>query len=322
MSSITTTLPTSSGQVILEHSKYILDLAGYVAIAFSILGLALSLLLLASIYRARRRRMKAAAMHSSASTTDTLLHNSAYQRTSGSYIDGTLVAVLFVIVLYSVQIATENIIWILDWTVLDSTHFLALLGYALMFTLFALNEPQYWLFSPFTMPSTSAKLPNILFLIGMLYFPFASIVTAWIYVYSYHFTMQSFGPEQIGAGLELQTLDNRLSVCTPSKSTIRRAVLLRCFLMSLGLIIFYVPTIVFILVKEFQRIAGQDENGGQEEYPADNLWLYFWLNVLPALDCVWTPCLVLWFQERYREDFVLWITECADAAADTWIKVG
>ncbi|ORY44897.1 hypothetical protein BCR33DRAFT_850386 [Rhizoclosmatium globosum] len=177
MSSITTALPTSSGQVILEHSKYILDLAGYVAIAFSILGLALSLLLLASIYRARQRRMKAAAMHSSASTTDTL----------------SITVLLFVIVLYSVQIATENIIWIVDWTVLDSTHFLALLGYALMFTLFALNEPQYWLFSPFTMPSTSAKLPNILFLIGMLYFPFASIVTAWIYVYSYHFTMQSFG---------------------------------------------------------------------------------------------------------------------------------
>ncbi|KAJ3068176.1 hypothetical protein HDU98_008672 [Podochytrium sp. JEL0797] len=81
----------------------------------------------------------------------------------------------------------------------------------------------------------------------------------------------------------------------PTTTKFRRAVLLRCILMSLGLVVLYVPTIVCL----FLRALAHDGN----TFPQDNLWVYFWLNVLPALDCLWTPVLVLWFQERYRQEF-------------------
>ncbi|ORY44899.1 hypothetical protein BCR33DRAFT_816706 [Rhizoclosmatium globosum] len=104
------------------NAKYVLDLASYVSITVSILGMALSLVLICSISRAkwRAKRCPTPASHA-------------------SYIDNTLLAVLYVITLYSVLVLVQNIVWIVDLLSLDQTWVLALLTYALMFALFVCN---------------------------------------------------------------------------------------------------------------------------------------------------------------------------------------
>ncbi|ORY44898.1 hypothetical protein BCR33DRAFT_211926 [Rhizoclosmatium globosum] len=149
--------PQTDAPSIQEHSKYVLDLAAYISIAVSILGASISTVLLISMHWARRRKAKKGGPSNAASATTSvsLLHGQAQAQVPpdgesqmGSHLDGTLLAVLILIWLYSVDVLTVNLLWILDWAILDDSHFLALAGYACIFALFALNvrlafERQY-----------------------------------------------------------------------------------------------------------------------------------------------------------------------------------
>ncbi|KAI9318309.1 hypothetical protein BDR26DRAFT_1016189 [Obelidium mucronatum] len=324
-------------------AKAVLDLASYVSIAVSLLGLALSVSLLLSIWVTRAHKHK---------TQSPLLCPAP----ASIQIDKTIVSILAVITVYSVLILIENVLWIVDWSLLHSVPILSLAGYALVFSLFSLNIqlafdrqylvnvayhsahfpnvfqvavfvvsrkslrifclygvplvlycfyiasfalsiPQNWLFLPFSTPESSSKSVNCLFLIGMSYFPIAATITCCIYVYTYTITMQSLHMQLTDIAADRETgLPTASSSAIMKGASLKRAVILRCLLMSIGLIVFYVPTIAGV----FTRVFDYDKDAA---YPDENLWLWFWLNVLPAFDCIWTPILVLWFQEQYREDF-------------------
>ncbi|KAJ3390682.1 hypothetical protein HDU80_011190 [Chytriomyces hyalinus] len=55
----------------------------------------------------------------------------------------------------------------------------------------------------------------------------------------------------------------------------------------------YVPTIVYVMVRVL--VAPDAENMDDT-----NAWLCIVLNVLPALDVLYTPMLIFWFQPEVR----------------------
>ncbi|KAJ3065356.1 hypothetical protein HDU98_011275 [Podochytrium sp. JEL0797] len=138
-----------------------------------------------------------------------------------------------------------------------------------------------WLFLPFAVPGCGShefhqsiclmkRGHTILFAVGLIYFPLIAIII--VAVYASSFTL-------IAKEIKI--------------NEIQRAVLTRSILMSMGIVICYCPAIILTCVAitnvEFFLHLQYDEN------------IQFAFTIIPAFDPLWTPFLILLFQQEFQD---------------------
>ncbi|KAI8618293.1 hypothetical protein BC830DRAFT_1166310 [Chytriomyces sp. MP71] len=195
---------------------------------------------------------------------------------------------------------------------------------------FCISTSANWVFWPLALPQRAPKIANILFLFGLLYIPLSCLCVAISYFHLYRTSVYAFAaarhdaaapstatptPSIAGDTFSLHshtrtTASSHLAYQLQSSQQMRkqeRIVFVRCAVMSTGLVLLYLPTtaVVFCLVVRNLR------NDAAQEYPDGSLWIYLVMNLLPGLDIVYTPALVLAFQPGFREACLqLWVEVC------------
>ncbi|KAJ3134358.1 hypothetical protein HK100_003662 [Physocladia obscura] len=161
-----------------------------------------------------------------------------------------------------------------------------------------------WTFLPLTKPCTwdpelevctLSTSQAIIFSIGLSYFPLATIATCAIYENTYFLIATVFDvppPDLVqNTSRTIDEIINNQSARNPiiqNNIKIQKAALVRCVLMSIGLVIFYLPTIALI----FASIASETIALNI----ATNNNLVATITILPSLDPLWTPFVILAFQ--------------------------
>ncbi|KAJ3228818.1 hypothetical protein HDU78_009519 [Chytriomyces hyalinus] len=169
-----------------------------------------------------------------------------------------------------------------------------------------LNDAPDWLFWPFSMPGSKDRLINTLFLTGMAIFPVSCVTIVAIYVRLYLVTasvLSAARSEMIESDIQssndscssMHMDESRKETQDAVAATVKqqKTVFARCVLMAAGTVVLYVPTIVYVMVRVL--VAPDGENMDDS-----NVWLCIVLNVLPALDVLYTPMLIFWFQPEVR----------------------
>ncbi|KAJ3239214.1 hypothetical protein HDU81_006319 [Chytriomyces hyalinus] len=177
-----------------------------------------------------------------------------------------------------------------------------------------LNDAPDWLFWPFSMPGSKDRLINTLFLTGMAIFPVSCLIIVAIYVRLYLVTasvLSAARSEMIESDIQssnascssMHVDESRKEMQDAVAATVaqQRTVFVRCVVMAAGTVVLYLPTIVYVMV----RVAVVPDAENMDD---GNAWLCIVLNVLPALDVLYTPMLVFWFQPELRRllaDYVM-----------------
>ncbi|KAJ3062664.1 hypothetical protein HDU98_001469 [Podochytrium sp. JEL0797] len=163
---------------------------------------------------------------------------------------------------------------------------------------------------PFAMPGNPRNpVVKTLFISAMMYFPLVIVAIFVVYGLSYrHVAML------VQENFELQTKESSDDASLDSDPVKqRRGVLIRCTLMSAGCLLFYAPTIVSIFADRFNYIPPlpPSTSGTINTCPnvtdASNSWQYPVTTILPALDVLWTPFLILWVHTQHRAVFLKFI---------------
>ncbi|KAJ3250189.1 hypothetical protein HDU77_006911 [Chytriomyces hyalinus] len=155
-----------------------------------------------------------------------------------------------------------------------------------------------WTFLPFAKPCKKVNgwscrtkytdTSTILYLLGLSGFILSTIVVGVVYENSY-FHIATLSEQQFDT--EHQSERKKADETTH----LQRAVLVRCLLMSIGLVIFYFPSLMMVILTIFKPTLFDDLSNLQWA------WLISFMSVIPALDPLWTPVLVLICQEDFRE---------------------
>ncbi|KAJ3256731.1 hypothetical protein HDU77_002985 [Chytriomyces hyalinus] len=167
-----------------------------------------------------------------------------------------------------------------------------------------LNDAPDWVYWPFSMPGSTNPLVNILFETGMSIFPASCIAITAIYIRIYLVTASILSAARSdilesstqcsgssNCSIECSKQKTYLAIATTVKQ--QQTVLIRCAMMAVGIVVLYVPTIIFVMV----RVSVAP---GAEELEDSSAWVFVLLNILPALDVLYTPLLILWFQPEIR----------------------
>ncbi|KAI9346106.1 hypothetical protein BDR26DRAFT_855869 [Obelidium mucronatum] len=169
---------------------------------------------------------------------------------------------------------------------------------------------------PFAMPGNRSNTRiMVLFMLGMSYFPLSILVIIGVYMNSYRLIStvvdETYDMHRIDCDNESQ-----LDTVNSSSSKAKRRVLVRCALMGLGCLAFYFPTLFCIF---WDRLSNMESSGAADtkravannctqsssrSVAASPSWMYPTTTVLPALDVLWTPILILWVQAQHRLAFI------------------
>ncbi|ORY37401.1 hypothetical protein BCR33DRAFT_721444 [Rhizoclosmatium globosum] len=185
---------------------------------------------------------------------------------------------------------------------------------------------------PFAMPGPNVPTIKALFLAGLCYFPIVTLVILIIYADSYRLVailvQENYDMQMEGGSISDQDQDDSLSSNTTKQ---KRNVLIRCVIMSVGVLLFYAPTIVLIFIDRLNQAAAPPaaftvsanatvpanvttavlstgviancSAAASASDPSDS-WQYAVTTILPALDLFWTPLLILWVQAQHRGVFI------------------
>ncbi|KAI9343252.1 hypothetical protein BDR26DRAFT_252624 [Obelidium mucronatum] len=125
----------------------------------------------------------------------------------------------------------------------------------------------------------------------MSYFLIVSLVICGIYENSYFLIATVFDTEE---DPEYDVVTGKRLVHENVK--VQRVALVRCILMSIGLVIFYIPSIILMFVTAF--------NHDLLYTISINQTLLFCITLIPAFDPLWSPIMILLFQQEFKEAFV------------------
>ncbi|KAJ3030255.1 UNVERIFIED_CONTAM: hypothetical protein HDU68_009652 [Siphonaria sp. JEL0065] len=194
---------------------------------------------------------------------------------------------------------------------------------------------------PFAMPGNPRNIIlKTLFLTGMCYFPVVIVLIVGLYTSSYRLVsvlVQENYQMQMGDSVDDDESVAHDSSISSNTNKQKRAVLLRCTLMSIGCLLFYAPTIVAIFVDRLSPLpsTGSSSTGSTNGTASSNstkpgtvvsvtftkfnctvvtdvpeaTLLVPIATILPALDVIWTPLLILWVQTLHRTIFFKFLRE-------------
>ncbi|KAI9346455.1 hypothetical protein BDR26DRAFT_855614 [Obelidium mucronatum] len=192
---------------------------------------------------------------------------------------------------------------------------------------------------PFALPGNPKNLVvKGLFLAGMCYFPLVIALIVALYASSYRrvsVLVQENYQMQLGELDDAMDDEDRAASISSSTNKQKRTVLLRCTLMSIGCLLFYAPTIVSIFVDRLSPLGSTTssstnsnsttsapKNGtlgatiskfcptfNPNEAKVESSWQYPVTTILPALDVIWTPLLILWVQKVHRNVYTKFLRD-------------
>ncbi|KAJ3391228.1 hypothetical protein HDU84_006292 [Entophlyctis sp. JEL0112] len=140
-----------------------------------------------------------------------------------------------------------------------------------------------------------APMQSTLFLMGLSYFPLAAVAICFVYENTYFQIATIF---ENCVELEESVPDNNLDLdkrsCPSSQHNvaIQRAALVRCVLMSVGLVVWYCPSIIALIASVV------DEN--IEMWVNEYIWTIVLFGVMPSFDAMWTFLVIMLFQPDFR----------------------
>ncbi|KAJ3209172.1 hypothetical protein HDU82_001274 [Entophlyctis luteolus] len=138
-------------------------------------------------------------------------------------------------------------------------------------------------------------MQSTLFLMGLSYFPLAAVAICFVYENTYFQIATIF---ENCVELEESVPDNNLDLdkrsCPSSQHNvaIQRAALVRCVLMSVGLVVWYCPSIIALIASVV------DEN--IEMWVNEYIWTIVLFGVMPSFDAMWTFLVIMLFQPDFR----------------------
>ncbi|ORY50569.1 hypothetical protein BCR33DRAFT_847016 [Rhizoclosmatium globosum] len=174
---------------------------------------------------------------------------------------------------------------------------------------------------PFAMPGNrSNHVIQRYFLVGICYFPISIVIIFGVYLASYRIIAkivdETYEIHHTPDFDESQETSSSIESATKKQKV---AVLIRCALMGFGSLAFYLPTIIIIFLDRLSPVTPQNSWKRQNEAENFNLtlaskgcsvtgtsnftdhsWFYPVTTILPAIDVLWTPVLILWLQMQHR----------------------
>ncbi|KAJ3250190.1 hypothetical protein HDU77_006912 [Chytriomyces hyalinus] len=164
---------------------------------------------------------------------------------------------------------------------------------------FSLTPSTSWDYLPMGKPvdMDNSPLPwhhisNMLLLLGQLVFVAEVIGICVVYENTYF---------NIAALYEMShdTNEEEARERCQAEVQVQRSILLRCIFMSIGIVVFYVPNLVLVTVA-IVRPFFFSEHLSELSYS----WMVCMTTIIPAFDPLWTPVLILMFQENFGTAFV------------------
>ncbi|KAI8619330.1 hypothetical protein BC830DRAFT_792250 [Chytriomyces sp. MP71] len=162
------------------------------------------------------------------------------------------------------------------------------------------NGGVSWMAFPFPVPCNdpdactiaATSAPTILFVIGLAYYVLTSVAVCVCYENSY-FCVQDLFEKAAGHDVDSRVARNF--------AKLQRKVLLRCIALSIGLVLFYIPDIVIVVMAVF----APDSFDGMSNLAMTAMLCL--VTFVPTFDPLWTPILVVLCQEDFKgallEDF-------------------
>ncbi|KAI8610183.1 hypothetical protein BC830DRAFT_770646 [Chytriomyces sp. MP71] len=169
------------------------------------------------------------------------------------------------------------------------------------------------------MPSNKSKTSKYLFLAGLAYFFLVTVAIVVVYENTYFLAQDLIAQARSNHSevremrrMEGQGADGHEVNVNASSSSLDTAtqasrhqfrVLVRCILMSAGLILFYVPVFLCMVL----RYCKLGSIGERLQDVNATVGVYFVLGFIPAIDVIWTPALVLLFMQAQRKTAIEWV---------------
>ncbi|ORY36474.1 hypothetical protein BCR33DRAFT_721997 [Rhizoclosmatium globosum] len=125
---------------------------------------------------------------------------------------------------------------------------------------------------------------------GSVVFPLASLAVAAVYENTYFLVAEVFEK------YDHESNRRTSRVLMEESIKVQKSALIRCVLMSIGLVVFYVPSIVLIF-------AGTANEALLVNFSA-NQPLLFSVTTLPSLDPLWSAIMILVFQVEFQEAYL------------------
>ncbi|KAJ3137938.1 hypothetical protein HK100_000178 [Physocladia obscura] len=246
---------------------------------------------------------------------------------TGGPLDGIVTATTFASATYILlcTIFTANLLLALERRCaiknnrpLRRITFFGLFGVGAVFATFIVssfvltNTTASWLYLPFGIPCiivdpknttvcstiSTPALQSILFLFGLAYLPATALAVCVVYENTY-FLIQSVNDNAVPplppSSLSLYSSNKDGETISPARKTrIERAILVRCVCMSVSLVAFYVPSVVLVFVEVVAPSTWVSLYVSQT-------WLIVMADIVPAMDPLWTPVLLIGFHDVLRE---------------------
>ncbi|KAJ3233003.1 hypothetical protein HDU81_002570 [Chytriomyces hyalinus] len=158
---------------------------------------------------------------------------------------------------------------------------------------------------PFAMPGTPSLLVKALFLTGLAFFPVCIVFILAVYAKSYLLVARVVDNSVLVSVSESESEEERKWLGIRAK----RGVLIRCTLMSIGCLLFYAAIIAFMFAFKVNQVGGRRSAGRRVgdascKGAVNSSWDVVLSVLLPTLDILWTPVLILWVQGLHRTYFL------------------
>ncbi|KAJ3231012.1 hypothetical protein HDU81_004093 [Chytriomyces hyalinus] len=158
---------------------------------------------------------------------------------------------------------------------------------------------------PFAMPGSPSLLVKTLFLTGLAFFPVSIVFILAVYARSYLLVAKVVDQNILVSTSESESEEERKWLGIRAK----RGVLLRCTFMSIGCLVFYAAIIGFMFAFKVNQVGGRRPGARRASDASCNgavnsSWDVVLSVLLPTLDILWTPVLILWVQGLHRTYFL------------------
>ncbi|KAI8614201.1 hypothetical protein BC830DRAFT_1082144 [Chytriomyces sp. MP71] len=158
-----------------------------------------------------------------------------------------------------------------------------------------------WTFLPFTNPcandengncmTIASSISTIFYMIGLSGFALSAILVGVVYENGY-FAIATIYERQVDC------TDRNGRRKAAEHIQLHRGILIRCIVMSVGLVIFYAPTIILVFIdilrpEWFNNVSDMSWT-----------WLISFSTIIPSLDPLWTAVLILIFQDDFKTAYL------------------